>query len=219
MKFNNEAISILKNFTAINQSIVFKPGSVLSTMNPSKSIMAKAKIDEEIPSTFAIYDLSRFLGTLSLFNDPEITLFEKHMEINEGKKKINYTFTEPSLIVSPPNKEITFPEAEVNFILPASTLAEVTKALSVLSLPEFAVTGDGDKIYIQAIDSKKTSGDTYSVEVGDTKDTFRMIISADNMKVLPGDYDVKISSKGLSHFRSARVEYFIAVEQNSTFGS
>lgn len=218
MKLDNETIHILKNFTTINQSIVFKPGTVLSTMSPSKTIMAKAQIAEEIPSTFAVYDLSRMLGTVSLFNNPTIDLHDKYMTISEGKRKINYTFTEPSLVVSPPEKDIKFPEPEVTFILTESTLSEVGKALSVLSLPEFAVTGDGEHVYVQALDSKNPSGDIYSVEVGDTSDKFRMIISAENLKVLPNDYEVKISSQGLSHFKSPKIEYYVAVESSSHFG-
>lgn len=218
MKFNNEAITILKNFSGINPSIVFKPGTVLSTMSPSKTIMAKATIEEEIPNKFAIYDLSRFLGTLSLFNNHDIELQEKKMVISEGKKKISYTFTEPSLVVSPPEKEIKFPDAEVQFILNNDTLSEVSKALSVLSLPEVAITGNEGKVYVQALDSKNPSGDVYSVEVGETEDTFRMIISAENLKVLPGDYDVRISSAGLSHFKGTNIEYYIAIESNSTYG-
>lgn len=218
MQLNNETVNILKNFNTINQSIVFKPGNVIATMSPSKTIMAKATIDNEIESTFGIYDLSRFLGTYSLFSNPKIEIKDKFMTISEGKKKINYTFAEPSLIVTPPDKEINFPEAEVEFELTADVLAEVTKALNVLSLPELAVSGDGEKTYIQAIDSKNPTGDIYSIEVGETSDTFKMIINADNLKILPGDYSVSISSKGLSHFKNSAIEYYVAVEGHSKYG-
>lgn len=219
MEFNSEVIQILKNFSSINQSIVFKPGNVLSTISPAKTIMAKAKIKQEIPSTFAIYELSRFLGTLSMFENPTIDICDTNMLIKEGKRKINYTFTEPSLIISPPDKDIVFPEAEVVFNITQNDLAEVTKALSILSLPEFAVTGDGKSVYVQAIDSKYHRMDFYSIEVGETNDIFRMIISAENLKVIPDNYQVKISSKGLSHFKSDTIDYYISVESNSTYGN
>lgn len=217
MKLDTRTSQILKNFASINPSILFKPGNKLATISAGKTVMARANINQEIGDSFAIYDLSRFLGTVSLFTDPELTVKDKFMEISQGKRKINYTFTEPSLIVTPPDKEINLPNPEVSFNIDTTELNEVLKALSVLSLPEIAVVGDGSKITVQAIDSKNPSGDVYSVDVGETKSNFRMIIRAENVKLLPGDYSVQISSKGLSHFKSADVEYFIAVESNSTF--
>jgi hypothetical protein len=217
MQLDSRTTQILKNFASINPSIMFKPGNKLSTISAGKTVMARANINQEIPSPFAIYDLSRFLGTLSLFNEPTLSVQEKYMEISQGKRKINYTFTEPSLIVTPPDKEIKLPDPEVSFSITADELAEVMKALSVLSLPEIAVVGDGSRITVQAVDSKNPSGDNYSVDVGETSNTFRMIVRAENLKLLPGDYNVQISSKGLSHFSSGDVEYWIAVETNSTF--
>lgn len=217
MKFDARTTQVLKNFASINPSIMFKPGNKLSTISAGKTVMARANIGQEIEGAFAIYDLSRFLGTLSLFSEPELTVNEKYMTVAQGKRKINYTFTEPSLIVTPPDKEIKIPTPEVDFIISADELSEVTKALAVLSLPEIAVVGDGNTIAVQAIDSKNPSGDIYSVDVGVTSDKFRMIIKAENLKLLPGDYNVQISSKGLSRFSTADIEYFIAVESNSTY--
>lgn len=217
MKFDATTLKILKSFTTINPSIVFKPGTVLSTMSPGKTIMARAKINQEIEDTFAVYDLSRFLGTLSLFNDPDMEVNEKFMTIKEGRRKINYTFTEPSLVVSPPDREIKFPGADVSFDITAPILSEVTKALSVLSLPELGVVGDGSKVYVTAMDSKNPSGDVYSVEVGETEDTFRLIVATDNLRILNDDYRVDVSSKGLARFTSALVQYHIAVESHSTY--
>lgn len=217
MKFDSRTTQILKNFSSINPSIMFKKGKTLSTISTGKTIMARAKLNHDIDGEFAIYDLSRFLGTISLFADPELSVNDKFMEIKEGRRKLNYTFTEPSLIVTPPEKEIKFPKADVSFNISALELQEVMKALSVLSLPEIAVVGDGTSITVQAIDSKNPSGDVYSVHVGETTNAFRMIIRADNLKLMQGDYAVEISSKGLSRFVGQDVEYFIAIESNSTF--
>ena len=217
MKLNARTTQILKNFASINPSIMFKPGSKLSTISPGKTIMARANIDQEISSVFAIYDLSRFLGTVSLFTDPELNVHDKFMEIKQGARKLNYVFTEPSLIVTPPDKEIKLPDPEVKFSITADELQEVMKALSVLSLPEIAVVGSDGSITVQAVDSKNPTGDVYSVDVGSTDAKFRMIIRAENIKLLPGDYDVEISSKGLSHFSTRDVEYWVAVESNSTY--
>lgn len=217
MNFDARTLQILKNFSTINPSILFKPGSVLSTISPTKTIMAMAKLPEAINSPFAIYDLSRFLSTLSLFENPEFSVESGYMQIKQGSRKINYTFAEPSMIVSPPEKDIKLPDPEVQFTLTAEHLQELLRALSVLALPEIAVVGDGTTLFVQVLDSKNPSGDTYSVTVGETSNTFKMIFKAENLKLLPNSYDVRISSKGLSHFSSDEVEYYIAVEASSTY--
>lgn len=211
-------MQILKNFSTINPSLMFKPGSVLNTMSPNKTVLAKASIKEQIPSTFAIYDLSKFLGVLSLFEQPELQVEEKQMVINGGQQKVRYTFASPDAIVTPPAKEVAMPESEIQFRLTADDLSKVTKALGVMQLPEIAVVGENGEMSIQAIDSKNPSADSYRVVLRDTNLTFKMIFKSENIKIMPGDYEVSISSKGIGHFKGNDVEYFIATEANSTFG-
>jgi hypothetical protein len=218
MKLDTRTTQILKNFATINPSMVFKPGSTLSTISPSKTILARATVDQEFDSTFGIGDLSRFLSTISLFENPTMEVSESAMLIKGNGRKITYRFTSLDVIMAPPEKEIKFPAAEVSFRLEGVEFQEAMKALSVLNLPEVAVIGDGKSVKLQVIDSKNTSADNYSVTVGETSDTFKMIFLAENLKVIPGSYDVMISSKGLSKFSSEGLEYYIAVESNSSFG-
>jgi hypothetical protein len=217
MKFDSNAMQILKNFSSINKNIMFKPGQVIRTISDTKSVMAKATIGQEIPKAFGIYDLSRFLGTLSLFNEAELDIQDSVVEIREGNNKFKYALSDASLIVVAPDKDIALPDPEIEFVLTQEALNQVMKALSVSQLPHIAVAGDGEKIYLQAIDADGKTHDTYSVEVGTTSANFRMVFRADNIKLLPGNYNVQISSKGLSHFKGAGVEYWIAVESNSTY--
>lgn len=216
MKLESKTIQILKSFSSINPSIGFKPGKTLSTVSPTKTVMAKANIEESIPSSFNIYDLSKFLGVLSLFESPELKIGERSMEISSGHQKVNYTFAADHLIVSP-NKDVKMPECEIKFKLLSDDLMKVLKAMGVLHLPEIAVTGDGSNVYLEAIDSKNPTSDTYKVKVGDTSLNFKMIFKSENIKIMPGDYDVEISSKGIAHFKGTDVEYWIATEASSTF--
>lgn len=217
MKLDDKTVSVLKNFATINQSILVKPGNVLRTISPSKTVMAKATLTQDFSQQFAIYDVSRFLGVVSQFDSAELTFNDKHVAIGEGQEKCEYTFTDPSMIVAAPEREINLSNAEVNFHLPEAKLTKVTRMLGVLGLPELAVTGKGGKILLQAVDVKGTTADVFSVEVGETSANFRMIFRAENIKVMNGDYDVSISSKGLSHFKGKEVEYWIAVESSSTY--
>lgn len=218
MKLESRTIQILKNFSSINPSIQFNPGSALSTISPMKTVVAKATITEMIPNSFAIYDLSKFLGVLSLFESPELIIGERSMDISGGQQKVSYTFADPKLIVTPNDKEIKMPPTEIQFRLLGDDLTKVLKAMGVLQLPEIAVTGDGQAMYIEAIDSKNPSSDTYKVQLATTELTFKMIFKAENIKIMAGDYDVQISSQGIAHFKGSDVEYWIATEASSTFG-
>ena len=216
MKIEGRTLSVLKNFASINPSLLFKPGTQLRTMSPQKTILAQAVIKETIPNQFAIFDVSRFLSVLSLFQNPTLTFQETYAQISDGQQRVNYTFTDPTMIVVASDKTPNV-ESNVSFTLSSETLSKVQKAMGVLSMPEFAVVGDGESISVQAIDSKNSVGDVFAITVGTTTHKFRMIFKAENMKMIPGDYTVNISFKGLAHFASEDVQYWIAAEASSTF--
>lgn len=219
MQIDARMRDILKNFSTINQSILFKPGSVLRTTSPLKTVLAHAKIQSSIDSQFAIHDLNRFLSTLSLFEQPALSVEQTKLVIADGKQKVNYTFAhEDSIVVPTSDKKPTMPSTEIIFDLSNETLQQVRRAMGVLSSPELAVVGDGEIITLQAVDSKKPGSDTFAIEVGDTTHKFKMFFRADNIKLLPNDYHVEISSSRIAHFESSDVEYWVAVEANSTFG-
>lgn len=219
MKLDNATLQVLKNFSAINKNIMFKPGNVIRTISSTKSVLARATISQEFEKSFAVYDLSRFIGTLSLFNEPEIDVKDSHVMISEGNNKFSYAVTDPSLIIVPPDREIELPNPEVNCLITEEALNRVMKALSVSQLPEIAIVGKDGQILLQAVDTRGTTNDSFSVVVGETDARFRMVFRADCIKLIPGSYDVSISSKGLSHWKGATVEYWIAVESNSSFES
>ena len=143
MKLSDETLTILKNYASINQNIQFKQGSTLSTFSPQKNILTIAQISENIPSTFAIYDLNKFLGALSLFHKPELTVGEKHLKINGGGSELNYVCAEASMLHLPPEKTFEFPNPEIKFKMDKDDYDSCMKASQILSLPEFIVEGDG----------------------------------------------------------------------------
>lgn len=217
MNLGNETLAILKSFSAINPSIQFREGSELKTISPTKTVLAKARLKDTIESTFSIYDLSRFLGVVSLFENPKYTVNENTLTIESSGRKVNYTFCDPSTIMIAPDKELNIGDVAVSFKMAKDHFGEVMKALGVMTLPDFVVVGNGSKIYLRATDTKNPSADQFNIEVGTTDKTFNVIFRTDNMKLMPRDYDVSISSKGISHFKAEDVEYWIAVESTSTF--
>ena len=217
MKICTNTVNVLKNFAKINPSIVVQEGNVLKTISPSKTIMAKAKVETDFATRFAIYNLDRFISTVSLFTDPELNFGDKSVEIFDGNKRTQYTYADESTITKAPDKEINLPSVDVSFLLTNDHLKDVEKAAGVLGLPEIVVFGDGKNIFLQAEDTKNPSGDVYSINIGDTDKTFKAIFKAENIKIIPGEYQITISSRGISHFSGKEVEYWIAVEQSSIF--
>ena len=223
MKLTESTIDLLKNFSSINQSIVFNPGKKFSTVSALKTVFATAEITEDFGQKFAIYDLPRFIQTLGLFNDPELDLQEKYVRIrDEGKTRTDYYYTDSSMVVSPPEKGITLPDADVDFDLSAEAIESLMRAGSVLQCPEILLRGANGVISIEAVDSKqKGGGDTFYLEVGETDHEFMVYIAIDKMKLLNLDYNVRLGSMPngacLAQFKSDVVDYVVAAEANSTF--
>lgn len=217
MKIDTNTVNVLKNFAKINPSIVVQEGNVLKTISPSKTIMAKAKVGTEFTKRFAIYKLDEFIALLSTFTDPNLRFEDKLVYISEDRRTSHYTYADESTVTKAPDREINLPSVDVTFTLKETDLREVEKAAGILSLPEIAVVGDGSKVSLVATDSKNPSSKDFTIEIGDTDKAFKAIFKSENIKIIPGDYEVSISSKGISHFSGSDVEYFIAVEQNSTF--
>lgn len=220
MKLCNETLAILRNFSSINQSLLFRPGNVLSTVTTSKTVMARATIAETLLSQFAIYDLSKLIGVLSLFQEPDIEIHDKYLTIREGRQSVNYTYADPSMIVAPPEKEIKFPQHEIEFELTSKNLQSLQKAIATLQLPEVAICGDRSVLSIQTVNSKNPTSDLYKVELGETQHNFRLIFKVDNLKMINENYLVRATSKGIAHFKSYgnhKIEYWVATESNSTF--
>lgn len=217
MKFSERTLTILKNFATINPSVIFKPGSELKTISPQKTVMAMANIADEIPSAACVYDMSRFLSIYGLYSDPNIEFESKNFIISEGKRKTKYVFADQSMVIAPPEKEIKIPSADVEVDVEWNDLQSVIKASGVLQLPEIAFVGENGTCYLRAIDSGNSSADTFGVELGDTSDTFQLIIKTENLKLLPQNYKVTLSSKGISKFEAADIRYFIAIESKSSY--
>ena len=224
MKLSNETISVLKNFGAINQGILFKKGKTLKTVSSHKNILAEVDIKEEIPAEFGIYDLNNFLSVISLHkDDPSFEFDDKQVTIvgNKGRSKIKYRFTPANMIVTPPEKALTMPDAEIKFDLTAEDFEWVMRAAGVLASPQIAIESDGKKVSIVTLDLQNDSAHTDALEIADGNgNKYKMVFKTENIiKIMSGSYDVSISSKGISHFKNKNLplQYWITTEQGSKF--
>jgi len=221
MKLSESTVNLLKNFSSINQSILFKEGNKLRSISVMKNILAEATISEEFPKDFGIYDLNQFLNGLSLHNSPELD-FENNqfVVIKEGKMRSKYFFADPTVIVSPPEKEITLPTEDVCFQLTSQQLEKLKKAASVYQLPDISAIGENGVVKLVARDKKNDTSNDFSIIVGETDEEFVFNFKEENLKIVPGTYDVIVSSKLLSKFTNQNLDvtYYIALEPDSSFG-
>ena len=221
MKLSDSTLSLLKNFSTINTSILFKKGSKLRTMSVMKNILAEATISEELPKDFGIYDLSQFLNGLALHQSPELDFHnDSYMVIKEGRSRSKYFFADPSVIITPPDKPLTLPSEDVTFEVSTEQLEKLLKAAAIYQLPDLSVVGDSNGVKIVVRDKKNETSNDFSITVGETSDIFSFNFKVENIKILPGTYEVVVSQKLLSRFTSKNhdLTYYIALEPDSTFG-
>ena len=221
MKLSDSTLSLLKNFSTINQSILFKQGTRLRTISVMKNILAEATIAEEFPKDFGIYDLNQYLNGLALHNNPELN-FENdgYVVIKEGRSRSKYFFADPSVIITPPEKSIDLPSEDVTFDLSTDQLDKLLKAAAIYQLPDLAVVGKDGVVKVVVRDKKNDTSNDFAITVGETDATFSFNFKVENIKILPGTYSVVVSQKLLSRFTNKNQDlvYFIALEPDSTFG-
>ena len=222
MKLSDKTINLLKNFSSINQSILIKEGDSIRTISVMKNILAEAKVPEEFPKDFGIYDLNQFLNAISsLHINPELDFRNnEYLLIREGKKRNRFFFADPNVIVSPPEKSITLPSEDVCFELDTQVLGTLMKAAAIYQVPDLSVVGEAGVVKLVVHDKKNDTSNTHEEIVGETDEEFCFNFKVENIKILPGTYEVVVSKKLLSRFESKNHEltYYIALEPDSTFG-
>ena len=220
MKLSESTLSLLKNFSTINQSILFKQGNKLRTISVMKNILAEATITEEVPKDFGIYDLNQFLNGLGLHHQPDLDFAnDGHVVIREGRMRTKYFFADPNVIITPPDKEISIPTEDVKFELSTQQLDKLLKAAAVYQLPDLCAVGEAGVVNLVVKDKKNDTSNSFSSIVGETDKNFTFNFKIENIKILPGTYEVVVSHKLLSKFtnKDCDLKYYIALEPDSTY--
>lgn len=219
MKLSKQTLAILKNYATINSHLLIKQGQKLGTISAQKNVMSSVSTTETFPVEFGIYDLNEFLGAMSLFDDPDLEFSDKVVKISQGGNSIRYYAAAAENLTAPPAKEISLPSEDVKFRLTTDTFGMILKTASVLSSADVSVIGDGSQLKIVVSDKKNSTANAFESVIGETDKTFQANLKVDNLKMVPGDYDVSISSKRISQFKAPNtdLQYFVAVEADSTF--
>lgn len=223
MELSEATIQLLKNFASINSNIVIKQGNVLKTISEAKNVLASAVMLEDMPKDFGIYDLNQFLNVLGLVDVPRLKFEDNFVTIGDstGRTTIQYFYSDMDMLTSP-SKDITMPSVDVKFVLDNETLNKIKRAASALDHTALAISNNSGVVRLSVIDPENTTSNTFSIDVdGDLpEEDFKLIVNIANLKMLPGNYEVELSSSFISHFTNVenKTQYWIALEKSSTFG-
>jgi hypothetical protein len=222
MNISQDTISLLKNYASINSNIVIRSGNIIRTISPSKNIFCEATVQEDFPIDFGIYDLSKFLATISMFKDPIFEFEDTHAVISSkgSRSKVKYFYSDPENLIKS-DKKMKMPPSVVNFRLESKDLLELQKASAVLGLPDAELSRKGDRLELIVLDRKDSTSHTYAIDVGecDTDADFKFLFKVAALMMIPGTYDVKVSDQKVAEFRSedGNKVYWISLESDSTF--
>ena len=224
MELNENTLNVLRNFSDINQNILIKQGSVLKSISEARNVLATANVGDEFPKDFGIYDLNEFIGVLGLVDKPNLNFEDDFVTIGDstGRTKIKYFYSSEDTLTTP-TKDITMPGFDVKFTLDSAVLDKIKRAASTLGHNEVSISNSNNIIKISVIDSQNKTSHAFSIDIdGDYAENskFNFILNINNLKIIPDDYEVEISSKLISQFSNSKMnlKYWIAMEKSSTFG-
>jgi hypothetical protein len=222
MELSENTLQVLKNFSTINQNLMIRAGNTVKTISEARNVLATAVVDVEFPKDFGIYDLNEFIGVLGLVDTPRLKFEDEYVTVSDstGRSKVKYFFS-PEETLTTPQKDINMPDGDVKFTLDGDTLNKLKRAASALGHNEVSISGKNGVLSLSVVESQNSTSNAFSIDVdGDFGDAnFNFVMNISNLKILPGDYDVSISSKLISSFtnKETNVQYWIALEKTSSY--
>lgn len=213
MNLNKQTIEVLKNFSTINQGILFKEGNVIRTMSVMRNIFARAVVKDVIPQEFAIYDLPEFLSCMSLFDNPSVDFGERLVELSSGNNTVKYFYSSPNVVIAPPDKEMRMKGVDLSFTITEAELLQLQKAAAVMKLKDLAITKTGVSVLNTDADGNRFD---VTLAVNTELEDPKVVIKVDDLKIIPADYEVNVATAGMIQFVSKNpaleLEYFIAIQ-------
>lgn len=216
MRLSKDTYNILKNFAAINSNILIQPGNVLKTVSAGKNIYVEAKVAEDFDVEIPIWDLNKFLGVISMFNNPDLEFHESHVIVTNGRSSVTYYYSEPSLLTVP-TRQLKMPSTKVSFDLDEQDLAEILKAASILQVSDLKMIGGEGKFRIMVDDSSQSTANNFEIVLDEnyTGSDFEGTINVSEIKFIPGSYTVELTDTVISKFKHKTLDlsYYIAIKR------
>jgi hypothetical protein len=223
MQLSDNTLAVLKNFASIQPNVVLQEGNVVKTIAEAKNVMAVATLDQSFDKEVGIYNLDEFLSVLGLVDSPDLNFHDDFVTVQSGagRSQVKYFYSDPSILTSPA-KDIPMPESEVEFTLDEATFKKILRAAGALGHEKMTITATDGGVKLTVVDNTDATSNAFEIVVPGKVDSenFTFVMNIANLKLIPGDYDVKVSSRLISNFKNknADVEYFIALEKSSTYG-
>ena len=224
MELCENTLDVLRNFSSINQNIMIRSGNNIKTMSVTRNMIATADVSEQFTKDFGIYDLNEFIGVLGLVDTPNLTFEDDFVIVQDstGRSKIKYFYSAEETLTTA-TKDVKMPEADCKFTLDNSTLNKLKKAAATLGHKEVSIQAKDGVLSMSIVEKQNATSNAFSIDIdGEFKQdaVFNFIIDIANLKILPGDYDVEISSKLITQFKNKELPltYWIALEKSSTYG-
>lgn len=225
MELSENTLQILRNFSGINQNLLIKSGSNIKTISEARNVVATADVTESFEKDFGIYDLNEFIGVMGLVDTPSLKFEDDFVTVSDssGRSKVKYFYAAEETLTSPA-KDVNMPDGDVKFTLDNDTLNKLKKAASTLGHNEVSIKANNGVLSLSIVENQNATSNAFSIDIdGEFKQdaVFNFIISISNLKILPGDYDVEISSKLITQFKHKEMplKYWIALEKTSTYGA
>jgi len=215
MKLSENTLAVLKNFASINSGVVLNAGNTQKTISPEKSILVEARLEDNIPSKFGIYDLNQFLGNVTTLKNPELSFTDESVTLDDGDLALTYHACSPNLIISPPDKELVLKTVDVSFALPNATLQKLLKVATMNNLPNLTVVGKDGELRLKIHERSNDTSNHGSVKIGDYAGAdFTATFKTENLKLLPDDYNVEVQKNAFARFENVNktLTYFVALE-------
>jgi len=225
MELSESTLQVLRNFSGINQNILIKTGSNIKTISEARNVVATADVTESFEKDFGIYDLNEFIGVMGLVDTPSLKFEDDFVIVSDssGRSKVKYFYAAEETLTSPA-KDVNMPDGDVKFTLDNDTLNKLKKAASTLGHNEVSIKANDGILSLSVVENQNATSNAFSIDIdGEFKQdaVFNFIISISNLKILPGDYEVEISSKLITQFKHKEMplKYWIALEKTSTYGA
>jgi hypothetical protein len=227
---SDSTLKILKNFSAISASVRLRTGTTQRTVSAAKSMMAIAEFDTAWPMETPIYQLPELMSNLTSYDRPTLTFEEKQFVIRgyDSPSHVEYPYSDPSVVIVPPDKNFDLSDPVAVFTLPAKAVAEIKKFSQVNNLPTVTIELDGGpltSILVKPLDEKNPATRSYSYPVhADPKRVDRLMDGVQQSVkfkrehfdlLLDGEYVVTVGAEwSYVYFKhqSMPVSYFIVLK-------